>query len=84
MHGRGKKLCKLKAQKQSDEGIIKVLRNPFILKKENKEIKDQIIRDIRSLFEHEDDYCKRERVSNFWSNNYIEYKSNAIEKKTYH
>ena len=37
-------------------------------------IKDRIIRDIRTLFEqNEQDYYKPKRVSNFWNNSYIEY-----------
>ena len=51
MYWRGKKLSKPKAQKQSEDNIIKSIRNLFILKKENKETKDRIIRDIRTLFE---------------------------------
>ena len=51
MYGRGKKLSKPKTQKQSVENIIKSIKYLFILKKENKEIKDRIIRDIRTLFE---------------------------------
>ena len=51
MYGRGKKLSKPKTQKQSLENIIKSIKYLFILKKENKEIKDRIIRDIRTLFE---------------------------------
>ena len=50
-------------------------------------IKDRTIKDIGTLFEQEDDYYyyfKRKRVSNFWNNNYIEYKSMVIEIKTYH
>ena len=40
-------------------------------------IKGSIIRDIRTLFEHkEGDYYEHKRVTNFWNNNYIEYKSN--------
>ena len=39
-------------------------------------IKDKIIRDIRAYFEQEDDdYFKPKRVSNFWDNNYIKYES---------
>ena len=41
-------------------------------------IKDDIIRDIRTHFEQEEeDYYKPERVSSFWNNNYIEYESNG-------
>ena len=77
-----------------EENIIKNIRNLFILKndkrklrqkKETKAIKDWIIRNIKNLFEHEkeeENYYKPVRVSNFWSNNYIEYKSNADENKT--
>ena len=53
---------------------IKVVRNLFRLEKETKGIKDIINR-----FEHEEEknYHKPVRVSNFWSNNYIEDKSNS-------
>ena len=43
---------------------------------ENWLIKHKIIRDIRSLFEVEEDYYKPKRVSGFWNNSYIEYESN--------
>ena len=37
----------------------------------------------RSPFEHEEeDYYKPVRVSNFWGNNYIEYKRNGDRNKT--
>ena len=38
------------------------------LEKENKAIKDITLRDIRNLFEKEEEEV---RVSNFWSKNYI-------------
>ena len=53
------------------------------LKKKNTKIKDKlktikITRDIRALFEQEEeDYYKPKRVSNFWNNNYIEHESNV-------
>ena len=63
-------------------------------KKRNKEIrgkkeindiliKDRIIKDIRRLFEQENDdyYFKLKIVSNFWNNNYIEYESNSDRNK---
>ena len=53
-------------------------------KKEHNErlIKDRLIRDIRTLFEQEeDDYYKSERVSNFWNNNHIEYESNGDKNR---
>ena len=40
MYGSGKK--------QSEENIVKSIRNLFKLKKENEEIKDRVIRDIRT------------------------------------
>ena len=53
------------------------------MKKENEVIKDRIIRDIRTFFEHEEkDYYKPVRVGNIWGNNYIEYESNGDGNKT--
>ena len=37
-------------KKQSEENIIKSIRNFFKIKKENEGIKDRINRDIRTLF----------------------------------
>ena len=43
----------------------------------NRLIKDRIIRDIRTLFEQqEENYHKPKRVSNSWNNNHIKYESN--------
>ena len=44
---------------------------------------NRIIRDIRILFKHEDDYYKPIRADNFWNNNYIEYESKLIEIQTF-
>ena len=49
MYGTGKKLSKPKTKSK-----INNIRNHFILTKKNKEIKDGIIRDIRILFETEE------------------------------
>ena len=56
------------------------IRNSFRFKK----IENRILRDIKSLFEHEDEenYYKPVRVSNFWSNDYIEYESKCDRNKT--
>ena len=35
------------------------------------------MRDVRTIFEQEEDYYKPKRVSSFWSNNCIEYESNG-------
>ena len=62
---------------------IKDTRNPFRLEKETKAIKDTTLRDIKKLFEHEEKkVIKLVRVSNFSSNNYIEYESNCDRNKT--
>ena len=52
-------------KKESEENVIENFRNLFIIKKENKEIKDITITDIRTLFEQGDNYCKPERVNHF-------------------
>ena len=59
------------------------IRNIFRFKKNIKVIKDRILRYIRNLFEHEEEenYYKPVRVSNFWSNNYIEYESKGDKNK---
>ena len=57
-------------------------KNSFRLEKETKAIKDRILKDIKNLFDHEDYYYKPVIVNNFWSNNYIEYKSEG-DRKTY-
>ena len=58
--------------------------NLFRLQRENKEIKDRVIRNIRNLFEHEEEenFYKSVKVGNFWNNNYIEYESNGDRNKT--
>ena len=58
-----------KPRKQSDDKIIKA-------------IKGRIVRDIRSLFEQEEDYYKPVRVGNFYSTNYIKYESNSDRNKS--
>ena len=69
-------------KEQSDENIIKSIRNFFNLKKENEAIKDRIIRDIGTLFEQEEkDYYEPRRVGNFWNINYIEYESSGDRHK---
>ena len=41
-------------------------------------ISNRIIRDIRTLFEQEDeDYLKSERINRFWNNDYTEYQSSG-------
>ena len=62
----GKKPTKLKKRKQSENNVIKNIRDLFKLEKENKAKKDRIIWDIMALFEQqEEDYYKPVRVRNF-------------------
>ena len=52
----------------------------IFLEKQIKAIKDKILTDIKNLLEHEKEeqnYYRPVRVSNFWSNNYIDNKSNS-------
>ena len=65
--------------------MLREIRNVFRLEKENKAIKDTILRYIRNIFENEvQENChKPVTISNVWSNNYIEYESNVIEMKHY-
>ena len=47
-------------------------------------MKDIVLRNIKNLFEYEkeeENYYKPVRVNNFWSNNYIEYKSNGDKNR---
>ena len=70
VYGGQKKLRKPTIKKQSDDKIIKA-------------IKGRLITDIKNLFEQEEkDYYKPVRVGNFYSNNYIEYKTNGDRNKT--
>ena len=66
---------------------IKDIRNLFRQEKETKTIKDRMLRDIKNLFEHEkeeENYYKLLRVTNFWSNNYTEYKNNCDTNQIKH
>ena len=48
-----------------------------------REINYILIRDIRTFLEQQEEknYYKLKRVSNFWNNSYIEYKSNGDRYK---
>ena len=69
-------------KKQSEKNKIESIGNLFKLKKENKAIKDRIIRDIRTLFKQKEKYYYIPiRVGNFWKNNYIKYESSGDRNK---
>ena len=63
---------------------MKDIRNLSRLKTEIKVIKHSILRDIKNLFEHEEEekYYKPVRVIYFLSDNYTEYESNGDRNKT--
>ena len=65
MYGGEKKSRKTKIKKNSEDNVKNIL---FILKIENRAIKDRIIRDIKNLkifSEQEEDYYKPVKVGNF-------------------
>ena len=71
-----------KPKTQTEDTIIKDVRNLFSLTKENEAINDRIIRDIKNIFELEEDYYKPVRIDNFYNNNYIECRSNGDRIKS--
>ena len=72
-----------KIQKESQDKIIKNIRNLIKLEKENEATKDRIIRDFKTLFEQQEegDCYKPVRVVNVWNNDYLEYENNENRKK---
>ena len=80
----------MKKTKKIEDNIIKDVRNIYRMKKEIDDtavkdtgypftLKNKMKQNFRNLFEHEEDYHKPVRAGNFWSNNYIEYKSMSME-----
>ena len=66
VHSREKKPRKLKMQKQSEDTVIKNIRNLFRLKGENETVKNNIIRDIKTLFVQQNkDYYKPLKLGYF-------------------
>ena len=67
-------------KKELNRTAIKDIRNLFKLKKEIKGIKYIMPKDIKDLFEHEEEehYSKPVRVNNFWSNNILKIKVMVI------
>ena len=69
--------------KFEENKITNDIRNLSNTRNSNKAIKDIILRDIKNLYEHEEEsYHKPVRVNNFWINNYIEYESNTDRNRT--
>ena len=70
-------------EKEQNYTPIKGIGNFFKQEKETKAVNDRVLRNIKNLFQHEkENYYKPATVSNFWSNNYIENKSNIDRIKT--
>ena len=70
-----------KIKKETNNPTIKSIRNLFRLKSKISIIKHRIVKDVRNLFEHEEeDYYKPVRVNKFWSNSYIKYKRKVYRK----
>ena len=67
-------------KKKQNDSAIKYIRNTFRLKKEVKGIKDLVLGNVNNFLEKEN-YYKPERVNNFWSNNYMVYKSKGDKKR---
>ena len=67
-------------KKETNDATIEGVRDLFTLKKENKAIKGRKIKDIRILFEHEEDYYKPVRVYNFWKTIILNITVKVIEK----
>ena len=78
------KTDKEKIRKQSENNKIKDFRNLFRVLKVSEVIKDKIMRDIRTLFEEEEEenYYKPVRIGTFYGNKYIEHESNCDKDKT--
>ena len=53
---------KSKPKTKPKQSKTRNIRNPFVLKKKKKEIKDRIIRDIWTLFETEEEEEKRKKL----------------------
>ena len=57
------------------------MKNIVRLRKESEIIKENTVRDIKTVTEKEDDYYKSIEVRNFCNNNYIKYESNDNKNK---
>ena len=65
-----------------DDIIIKDIRNLLKSKRKDNATKDKVLRDIRALFESDDDhYYKPIKTNNAFSSSYIENKSNGDKHK---
>ena len=83
VYGGGKKSRKPKIQNQSEDKMMKNMRNLFRLKMENEAIKNRMIGDINTLFEQEEGYSKPVRVAMFVATIISNIEIMVIETKPY-
>ena len=83
LHGGRKKSMKPEIQTQSEDSIIKNIRNPFKLKNENEAFKGRIMRDTKTHFQEEEDYYKPARVGDFLGTIILNMKVMVIKIKPY-
>ena len=76
------KLC-MEVKRNNQKKAIQSIRNLFKIKNENKAIQCRIIRDIRTLFEQQEeiDFYKRIRAGNFPNKNSVKYQSSGDRNK---
>ena len=83
LHGGRKKSMKLEIKTQSEDIIIKNIRNPFKLKNENEAFKGRIMRATKTHFQEEEDYYKPARVRDFLGTIILNMKVMVIKIKPY-
>ena len=73
----------MEVERNNQKKAIQSIKNLFKIKNENKAIQYRIIRDIRTLFEkqEETDFYKRIRAGNFWNKNSVKYQSSGDTNK---
>ena len=73
----------MEVKRNNQKKAIQSIRNLFKIKNENKAIQYRIIRDIRTLFEQqeENDFYKRIRAGSFWNKNSVKCQSSGDRNK---
>ena len=73
----------MEVKRNNQKKAIQSIRNLFKIKNENKAIQYRIIRDIRTLFEQqeESDFYKRIRAGSFWNKNSVKCQSSGDRNK---
>ena len=73
----------MEVKRNNQKKAIQSIRNLFKIKNENKAIQYRIIRDIRTLFEQqeENDFYKRIRAGSSWNKNSVKCQSSGDRNK---